>query len=259
MTFRTMLTNYLSIQNHKQTPEDLSSLDDYFFLTASKLNLNTDEFKDSKINLVLNSPHSYCDENGIYIQKVTEKGGLNRDQWLELLFKHELTHFLSAKKWGMPPSIFFEGLAVFMSDMDIKARELGQSYHRQALALIHTSHYIPFSAITYSHHYLGRRNDFRCDVEAGSFIAFLVERHSMDSIRRVYEKSKLPTHADPSLNIHEVCKEVYGRDLSELESDWHQWLKESFEVSVDEIEKLESFADYNNEMRPRCPYTLVPL
>jgi hypothetical protein len=215
--------------------------------------------KDLKVNVTLNSPYSQCDETGIYIQTTTDKAGLTSAHWLELLFKHELTHFLTAKYWGQPPSIFFEGLAVFISDMTMKARELDQSYHHQALALIQTSHYIPFSAITYSHHYLGRRNDFRCDVEAGSFIGFLLDRYDLGAIRRVYEKSKLPTRLDPNLNIHDVCKEIYQRDLFQLEADWHEWLKSHFSVSREDVLKLKNFVGYNNTLRSRCPFCLAPV
>lgn len=233
-------------------PENLRP---HFNFVSSKLEISPANLD---LKVTLSHSHSFCDKSGIFIQTTRDKGGLTADHWLELFFKHELTHFLTAKFWGMPPSLFFEGLAVFISDMDIKKRELGQSYHTQALTLLHTPHYIPFNEITYSHHYLGRRNDFRCDVEAGSFIGFLVESFGLSKVQRVYEASKVPTKSDPDLNIQVVCKEIYQRDLNQLEADWHIWLRTNFKVSSNEIEQVQAFDGYVNDLSMRCPFCLAP-
>jgi len=248
----------ISIRTIESLSHIQKDLEEYSRDVISQLNLEEENYRELSVDVKFINSGSYFDKNGIMIERKKSDHNFSEQDWCELLFKHELTHFLTSHIWGNPVALFFEGIAVYVSDMKIRHKILSTDYNKNAKILIETNNYIPFEKILRSDQYLSRRTDFRCDTISGSFISFLVENYNLEKIKNVFEQSNIPTVKNPHLNINQVCKKIFGKDIFALERQWMIWLSGNYVLGKVEVELFKSKINFVNDLKKRCQFCLWP-
>jgi hypothetical protein len=152
--------------------------------------------------------------------------------WCELLFRHELTHWLVQRAWGISLVMFWEGLPVYLADNAIRTRLFHFSYHAYCAALLQHRALLPLSAGLLPHQYYGMSHDFRITAEYGSFTGYLVERYGIQAIAATSQQYCPPTPEHPVLNVSSIFQAVWKKDLQELEAEWQIFLSQDMHVSA---------------------------
>jgi len=153
------------------------------------------------------------------------RAGYRRDDWLELLFSHELTHLLVRDAWGVGPVLWWEGLAVHLGDDRIRTRLFGHSYHAYCRALDHLGGLLPLEPLLRASTFYRRRADLRVDLQAGSFCGFLLETLGPQCLRAFLTDYRRPTRAEPGVRLDPITKQHLGDDFVGLCEGWVRFLR----------------------------------
>jgi hypothetical protein len=139
------------------------------------------------------------------------------------VFRHEVMHAVSLVLWGNPlvervdpnpppdPDPFGrggwlrEGIAAAAEDVYGKYSYRGMAAQWQAEGTL-----LPLDSLVNSFY---RQDDLAAYLEAGSLVQYLLERYGSASLREVWREG--PGAFD----------RVYGRSFTQLEADWHEWLR----------------------------------
>lgn len=195
-----------------------------FFEQAYDLNIDSTGFDEIKI--ILNNMQSSVQGDEVFINVKNCKSVIES---LEIIFPHEITHYLIDSAWGNRetnyPVIFWEGIPTFFADNKLRLKRNGISYHDLCRSLFDQSLLLPLKKIMLSHHYYGYRVDLRADSQSASFIGFLFEVYGLEPLREILKNFTMPTPFNPFLRINQFLRKSFGKDLKELEKDWHSFLR----------------------------------
>lgn len=153
------------------------------------------------------------------------RGGCRRDDWLELVFSHELTHLLVRDAWGVGPVLWWEGLPVHLGDDRVRTRLTGHTYHAYCRALDQLGVLLPLAPLLQASTYYRRRADFRVDLQAGSFCGFLLETLGPHRVGAFLASYRRPTRADPRVELDPITTQHLGGSFAELGEGWLQFLR----------------------------------
>lgn len=219
--------------------------DNYSFLAEKKIDpdsfdeianeiseeLNAEIPTDNLIPVFIIEGVSQSYDNKIY---VCGNSDYDRD-YFKMLFKHELTHLITFT-WGIAPIIFWEGIPVYFADNQYR----DNSYHKYSKAFINNGVLYNLKYFIEGHKYLGRRFDFRIDIECGSFVGFLYEKYGADKLREVFQNYHHPSPEEPFNGANTVLEKVYSKKLSDLEKDWIKFLEDEIESDSAIEEKIKN-------------------
>lgn len=166
------------------------------------------------------------------------RGSLRRDDWLELVLSHELTHLLVRDAWGMGPVLWWEGLPVHLGDDRVRTRVLGHTYHAYCRALDHLGALLPLAPLLRASTFYRRRADFRVDVQAGSFCGFLLETLGPHRLRAFLGDFRAPTRADPRMVLDPIAIRHLGGDFASLGEGWLEFLRNRVPYEPALVERL---------------------
>ena len=192
----------------------------------------------------------------IRIQAKPPLGRYSSLDWFELLFRHELTHLLVRRHWGTAPALFWEGLPIHLGDELVRKRLFGHSYRAHCAALFACGPLIALSRLILPSDYYGMRTDFRVDLQAGAFTAFVLERNTIQDLRSLFRTYRQPSPQRPWVAIDRLCQKTLGADLVELECLWQRWL-EGIPVDTDLVRSYHEirFTD-RAVVRTRCDFCM---
>jgi hypothetical protein len=151
--------------------------------------------------------------------------GYTVQDWLELLVSHELTHVLVREAWGMPPVLWWEGIAIHLGDDRVRTRLFGTSYRAYCRALDDAGLLLAFEPLLRASAYYRRRGDPRVDLQSGSFCGFLLDIHGPGRLASFVADTRPPT-AEPALaGIDPMLERHFGAGLDRLHADWRAYLR----------------------------------
>lgn len=127
---------------------------------------------------------------------------------------HETTHIISCSINQDPPSLFFEGLAVYMIDI---MREEGGTIDGLAVRFKGDNWLIPLGELIDLQIGSKRSNPTISYPESGSFVKYLVERYGMDLFKRLYAQIH---KGQESTEKNQVIHRIYDKSIAELEKEW---------------------------------------
>jgi hypothetical protein len=136
---------------------------------------------------------------------------------------HEVVHLYSSL-FGRPVALWSEGLAVaFQTDParnDLVARWSGTPVHDLARQFRSQNRLVAMADLLTTSDF--RRFDPNVTYpEAGSFVRFLLDAHGLEPMKRLFGPGD---PLDPADRVREQFRAVYGRNVSDLERDWHAML-----------------------------------
>ena len=122
---------------------------------------------------------------------------------------HELTHIIFRNNWGRQSSFLNEGIAMYAEAISIKSDES----NRITKNFLNMGTLLPLEKLVDLQ--IGADKNFTQMgyAASGSFIEFIITKYGQKRFLELW-KSGGEWHS------------VYGKKLSDLESDWHKWLKE---------------------------------
>lgn len=139
----------------------------------------------------------------------------------EIVLHHEMIHILDRELGGeFRPSLFVEGLAVYMSGGHFKPEPLAQ----RAAALLELGWYLPLAPLAdrfyLSQHEIGY-------LEAGALVEYMITRWGRADFERFYRQMR-PIEGSPSQAeaINAALLEHFQMTLAELENDFLRYLKQ---------------------------------
>lgn len=155
-------------------------------------------------------------EDSIYVSYLDQNyAGSTTSQVLH----HEMTHMLDAQLGGgYRPTIFVEGLAVYVSGGHFKLEPLLQ----RAATLSGLGWYIPLELLA---------NDFYPQqheigyLEAGALIAYLVQSYGWSAFNDFYRHIPDPAGSKPSRVIDQALETHFGLSFAQLNTDFIAFLK----------------------------------
>lgn len=192
---------------------------------------------------------------------VKEDSNLGCKKLTEMLLTHELTHYLTGKYWGAAPVILWEGLPIYLADNKIREEFFGFSYHQICKLLEDKSRLIDLSKFLLPHSYYGYRQDFRVDIQCGSFTGFLVENYAVSNVKKIIGKFEKPSSANPVMRINPLFTEHTGKDLKALEQDWISFLRNEVKSSEKVLEMFGS-TEFRKELEIssyHCKFCYFPM
>lgn len=104
------------------------------------------------------------------------------------------------------------------------------------------------------HKYYQRRNDWRIDLQAGSFIGFLIEKYSLTQLKILYQNYKAPTPDEPILAINSLLTNTFGYDLDVLEEKWKEFLENEITTHLEAEQRAISFTPIALLPTKRCAF-----
>ena len=133
--------------------------------------------------------------------------------------RHELCHIVMGRI-GHPPAVFNEGLAVWMQEGH---RWRDEKVDRTARNLLEKEKLIPLAELLKRGEIGSQPNDG--DVaypESASFVGFLLDVYGKDNLLAAYRRLEDADNLQANLS---TLKGIYGKDLRDLEAEWHQRLR----------------------------------
>mgnify|MGYP000073689810 CR=1 FL=1 len=221
-----------SISLITRLPEVISILDDTVVNLCHMLALELP--KTTSIPVVIREHgHSEVVKDGPITVVPREDSRCCLQDWFELLFRHEATHWLVRRAWGQSCVMFWEGLPVYLADNVVRQRIFQFSYHAYCAALLGHQALLDLSTGLLPHQYYGMSHDFRMTAEYGSFTGYLVERYGISSIQQAYHGYDPPTPRHPVLELSPLFQAIWGKGLETLEAEWQAFLTDSAHVNAD--------------------------
>jgi len=164
--------------------------------------------------LVLGADRSEVVGDTVRVEAKEARGSCSEVDWLELLLRHELTHLLIERHWGMAPTLFWEGVPVHLGDDFVRQRLHGRDYADRCRELAASGRLLNFEGLIAPDAYYRRRSDYRVDMQAGAFCGWLLDVDP-GGLRRLF--AIWPD--DPS-NTQAALVSCFGVGLGELETGW---------------------------------------
>ncbi len=159
-----------------------------------------------------------------------------RKEFVNIVIRHELTHLLTLK-WGYPIPLFFEGTAIYYADNKIREKRMGYNYQNLCRSFLENDVLIPLEDYILPRKFYYNQTDFRILLEAGSFWGFITDRFGFDRAKRIYTDYEPPTIDNPVIRINPVLESIFGKNLSDLENIWKNYLKSEAEEISEVTEK----------------------
>lgn len=127
---------------------------------------------------------------------------------------HELTHLMFNKNWGRQTSFLNEGIAMYAEAESIESENSplpAKRVHDVTLAFLKSGKLLPIEKLTELQIGADKEYTQMGYAASGSFVGFLIKKYSLKSFHDLW-RSDLQ------------WKSAYGKELKELESEWHNWL-----------------------------------
>ena len=160
---------------------------------------------------------------------------------LHELLVHEAVHVLDRQFAPQRLKFLAEGLAVWVSGGHYKPEDLD----KRMAALIDLGLYIPVTDLLENFYLIQHETGY---LEAGGFVSYLIETYGYDLFRKFYSA----TSADDAPTPHDVLninlQDVYGKSLTQIESEWLQSLQ-SLPEDPQQTADLETSIRYYETMR----------
>lgn len=138
---------------------------------------------------------------------------------MDILFHHEFVHFYDGVVGGEYfPSIFQEGLAVYLSGGHFKTEPLGP----RAAALLDLDWYIPLE--TLANDFYNQQHDIGY-LEAGALVQYLVETYGLGTFNEFYRTIPAPDGVTTDRDVIDASlQESYGITFANLETAYLDYL-----------------------------------
>jgi hypothetical protein len=177
--------------------------------------------------------------NGVYISYLDENY-LGND--LPIVFHHEFVHYYDSTRGGeYLPTVFSEGLAVYLSGGHFKLEPLGP----RAAALLDLGWYIPITTLT--NDFYNQQHDIGY-LEAASLVQYLVETYGWDAFNLFYRSIPAPGNKVVSVVIDTALHDHFGISFTDLESAYLAYLR-SQTVPTDERTDLQLTVTFFDAVR----------
>jgi hypothetical protein len=174
---------------------------------------------------------------------------------IENIYQHELVHLLSRHAWGTHLPLFWEGLAVALSDFNFHERFSNVNYHDYSRALLDHSKLLSMKRLLSPDTFYSARSDFRVDVQCGSFTSFLIESYGIQNLERLFRIFKRPSHLKPMVFLGRDLRLIFKKSYSALLSDWKTYLRTT-RASVPNLSKMVLTNHKNNHLPKSSFYCL---
>lgn len=189
---------------------------------AQRLCIDVAEF--GAVRVIVSSQTNSVVDREIIVAPRPAGRGYSMYDWFELLFAHELTHLLIQDAWGLPPVLWWEGMAVHLGDDRVRTRLFGHDYHAWCRALDDLSRLLPLERLLRASEYYRCRRDPRVDLQAGSFCGFLLQTRGCERLGRFLAESRPLGEAGARI-VDLLLARHLGADLCGLESEWIRFLR----------------------------------
>jgi hypothetical protein len=161
---------------------------------------------------------------------------------MDILFHHEFVHFYDGKIGAdYFPSIFQEGLAVYLSGGHFKPEPVGP----RAAALLDLGWYIPLESLT--NDFYNQQHDIGY-LEAGALVQYLVETYGMGAFSEFYRTIPPPNGTTDAAVINDSLQESFGISLADLETAYLSSLR-SQTVTDNERDDLRQTVQFFDSLR----------
>lgn len=139
---------------------------------------------------------------------------------MDILFHHEFVHFYDSAVGGSYfPSLFQEGLAVYLSGGHFKPEPLGP----RAAALLDLDWYIPLQ--TLANDFYNQQHDIGY-LEAGALVQYLVETYGMGAFNEFYRTIPVPNGMTTDWDVIDASlQDSYGITFADLETAYLDYLR----------------------------------
>jgi len=138
---------------------------------------------------------------------------------MPILFHHEFVHFYDGQIGGhYRPSIFEEGLAVYLTGGHFKPEPLGP----RAAALLDLGWYIPMTKV--ADDFYNQQHDIGY-LEAASLVKYLVDTYGWDSFNQFYRDIPALEGKKDSAVIDAALRQHFNISFDELETAYLTWLR----------------------------------
>jgi hypothetical protein len=128
---------------------------------------------------------------------------------------HELTHILFHNNWGRQSSFLNEGIAMYAEAESVKSDNsnvVAKKSDQITKNFLENGKLLPIEKLAELQ--IGADNDFTQMgyAASGSFVRFLITKYGQKSFLDLWKSES-------------QWKSIYGKELQELEKEWHKWLK----------------------------------
>jgi len=121
---------------------------------------------------------------------------------------HELTHKLFSSNWNGNCSFLSEGIAMYAQDMSIESNANNVATY----SYLRNNELMPLSKMVNMD--IGEDDNTKMGYYAsGSFVQFIIEKWGQKAFLELWKTDR-------------EWKQIYGKSLTELEQEWHNWLRE---------------------------------
>jgi hypothetical protein len=137
-----------------------------------------------------------------------------------IVLHHEMVHWLDGQLGGdVRPSLFVEGLAVYLSGGHFKPEDLPP----RAAALLELDGYLPLTTLADNFYPSQHESGY---IEAGALVQYMVERWSWESFQSFYRDIHTdPNGGGPSGAIDAALRAHFRLSFDELEADFLDYLR----------------------------------
>jgi len=137
---------------------------------------------------------------------------------VDSVVRHEATHYATRDLGPETPTIFVEGIAVYVAGGHYKPEPLPE----RAAALLPLNLYIPLDDL--ANNFRDRQHEIAY-LEAAGLVSYLVDTYGWDRFMLVYGAEDL--NAEDAANwLDKAFNQVYGIGLDQVEKDYKAWLGE---------------------------------
>jgi hypothetical protein len=219
---------------------------------AQRLGIESSGF--DAVRVVVSDRMNSVVDREIWIAPRPAGRGYSTYDWFELLFAHELTHLLIQDAWGLPPVLWWEGMAVHLGDDRVRARLFGHDYHVWCRALDELGRMLPLEPLLRASTYYRRRPDIRVDLQAGSFCGFLLQTRGPGLLGRFLAEAH-PIGELGGLFVDTLLERHLGADLDGLQSEWIRFLRADVNCAPSVTERLRALSsDGAPDGREHCDH-----
>jgi hypothetical protein len=175
--------------------------------------------------------------NGIYISYLDQNYAGNTTAQV---IHHEMVHILDASLGGeLRPSIFVEGLAVYLSGGHFKSEALLP----RAAAILELDQYIPLQKLVED--FYNQQHEIGY-LEAGALVEYMVARYGWEKYENFYRH--IPTLGSQADSLESALQQHFGITLNQLELDFLDELQAQV-VSIAERDDLRLTIAFYDSLR----------
>lgn len=160
-----------------------------------------------------------------------------------IVLHHEMVHWLDSQLGGeLRPTLFVEGLAVYLSGGHFKTEELPP----RAAALVELGWYLPLIPLADRFYPAQHETGY---IQAGALVQYMVERWGWEAFQRFYRD----IHPDPgggeqSVSINLALLAHFDLDFEQLEAGFLEYLS-TLEVTPDTLEDVRTTVMFYDTLR----------